>query len=153
MRVRTLTRELWLPRPVGEVFAFFSDAWNLDRITPPWLHFRILTPRPPQLTRGALLEYRLRWRRVPLRWLTEICTWEPPHWFVDRQLRGPYRHWVHEHRFEEKDGGTLVRDSVDYAVPGLLLEPLLYHLVVRKDVEGIFDYRGRKLQELFRRAG
>lgn len=149
MRVRTLTAELWLPRPVGELFDFFSDAWNLDVLTPPWLHFRILTPRPLPLHQGTRIEYRLRWRGVPLRWLTEIAVWEPPFRFVDRQLKGPYRQWVHEHTFEEKDGGTLLRDRVDYAIPGWLAEPLIARLVVAPDVERIFAYRRRKMQELF----
>lgn len=149
MRTRTLTTEVWLPRPIDEVFAFFGDARNLDALTPPWLHFRILTPPDRRMERGALIEYRLRWRLVPLFWRTEISAWEPPSRFIDRQIKGPYRRWVHEHTFEAKDGGTLVRDRVDYAVPGWVLEPLLYRLVVGPDVGRIFDYRRRKLLELF----
>jgi ligand-binding SRPBCC domain-containing protein len=146
--IRTLTTEQWLPRPRTEVFAFFSDAHNLDVLTPSWLHFRILTPRPILMHQGALIEYRLRLRGVPLSWRTEICVWDPPHGFVDRQVRGPYRQWVHEHTFEERDGGTLVRDHIDYAVPGGLIEPLLSRLFVTPDVERIFAYRRQKMQEL-----
>jgi ligand-binding SRPBCC domain-containing protein len=149
MHVRTLTTEQWLPRPVTEVFDFFSDAHNLDVLTPSWLHFRILTPRPIRLCRGALLDYRLRWRGVPLAWRTEIAAWEPPHRFTDRQVRGPYRQWVHEHTFEPRDGGTLMRDRVEYAVPGWLLAPLLARLVVARDVERIFAYRRDRMRELF----
>jgi ligand-binding SRPBCC domain-containing protein len=144
-----LTTELWLPRPRAEVFAFFSDAGNLDVLTPPWLHFHIRTPRPIALHAGARIEYRLRWRGIPLSWRTEISVWDPPHSFVDRQVRGPYRRWVHEHTFEERDGGTLLRDRVDYAVPGWLLEPLVHSLVVGPDVRRIFAYRRLKMQELF----
>jgi ligand-binding SRPBCC domain-containing protein len=149
VRIRTLTTELWLPRPIGEVFDFFSDAHNLDVLTPPWLHFRTLTPGPIELRQGAIIEYRLRWRVVPIFWRTEIAAWQPPTRFIDRQVKGPYRQWVHEHTFEERDGGTLMRDRVDYAVPGWLLEPLVHRLVVGPDVRRIFDYRKRKMIELF----
>ncbi len=148
LRLRTFITEQWLPRPVGLVFDFFSDAHNLDVLTPPWLHFHVLTPRPIVLHQGALLDYRLRWRGLPLSWRTEISAWEPPHRFIDRQVRGPYRHWLHEHTFEEHAGGTLMRDRVEYAVPGWLLEPVLSRLVAR-DVERIFAYRRREMQELF----
>jgi ligand-binding SRPBCC domain-containing protein len=149
VRVRTLTAEVWLPRPVGEVFAFFGDARNLDALTPPWLHFRIVRVPDGGLRAGARIEYRLRWRRAPLHWLTEITAWEPPHRFVDTQRRGPYRLWSHEHRFEERDGGTLVRDRVDYAVPGGPLEPLLHRLLVGPDLTAIFAYRQERLRERF----
>jgi ligand-binding SRPBCC domain-containing protein len=149
VRVRTLTAEVWLPRPVGEVFAFFGDARNLDALTPPWLHFRIVSAPDGELRAGARIEYRLRWRRAPLHWLTEITAWEPPHRFVDTQRRGPYRLWAHEHRFEERDGGTLVRDRVDYAVPGGPLEPLLHRLLVGPDLAAIFAYRQERLRDRF----
>jgi ligand-binding SRPBCC domain-containing protein len=149
VRVRTLTIEQWLPRLIGEVFAFFSDAHNLDVLTPPWLHFRILTPRPIPMGAGTIIEYRLRWRGVPLFWRTEVPLWQPPHRFVDRQVRGPYLQWVHEHTFEERDGGTLMRDTVNFAVPGGLLEPALAHLIVTPDVRRIFAYRRQKMRERF----
>jgi len=149
LRVRTLTIEQWLPRPLDEVFAFFSDAHNLDVLTPPWLHFRILTPRPIPMQQGTHIDYRLRWHGLPLSWRTEISVWEPPFRFVDQQLRGPYRQWLHEHTFEQHDGGTLMRDRIDYAVPGWLLEPLLSRLIVARDVKRIFAYRRAKMQELF----
>jgi ligand-binding SRPBCC domain-containing protein len=146
----TFTTEQWLPRPLAEVFAFFSDAHNLDVLTPPWLHFRILTP-PVELRRGVLLDYRLRWHGLPLSWRTEIAEWDPPHSFTDRQVKGPYRQWVHWHTCEERDGGTLIRDRVDYALPGWVLEPLIHRLVVGPDVERIFAFRRQKMEELFGR--
>ena len=149
MRVRTLTAEVWLPRPIGEVFAYFGDARNLDALTPPWLHFRVVRLPEGGLRQGARIEYRIRWRWAPLHWLTEITAWEPPCRFVDAQRRGPYRRWVHEHRFEESDGGTLVRDRVEYAVPGGPLEPVLHRLLVGPDVAAIFAYRRDKLRERF----
>jgi ligand-binding SRPBCC domain-containing protein len=149
VRVRTLTTELWLPAPLTEVFAFFSDAHNLQVLTPPWLHFRILTPPPIPMHLGTRIEYRLRWHGLPLFWRTEISDWNPPLRFVDRQIRGPYRRWVHEHTFAQREGGTLMRDRVDYAVPGWLLEPLVSRLIVTPDVERIFAYRRGVMQERF----
>lgn len=146
MTLREITRELWLPRPRAEVFAFFADAANLEAITPEWLHFHILTPPPIEMREGALIDYRLRVRGLPMRWRTLISAWEPPVRFVDEQLRGPYRTWVHEHTFEERDGGTLVCDRVRYAAP---FDWLVHRWLVRPDVERIFDYRTRVLRERF----
>ncbi|MCU0235224.1 MAG: SRPBCC family protein, partial [Thermoanaerobaculales bacterium] len=98
MRPATLCTELELPLPLAEVFPFFAEARNLERITPGWLRFEVLTPGPIEMRAGALIDYRLRWRGVPLSWRTEIEAWEPPHFFIDRQLRGPYRLWRHQHR-------------------------------------------------------
>lgn len=149
MRVRTLKREQWLPRPIGEVFAYFGDAHNLEDLTPPWLQFRVVTPGPIAMRPGARIEYRIRWHGLPLRWLTEIDVWEPPRRFVDRQVRGPYRQWVHTHTFEERDGGTVVHDRVDYAAPGGPLEPLLHRFVVGPDAASIFDYRRERMGQRF----
>jgi ligand-binding SRPBCC domain-containing protein len=149
MRVRTLATEVWLPRPRDEVFAFFADAHNLDALTPPWLRFRVLTPRPVAMRPGAVIDYRLRLRGLPLRWRSEITAWDPPRRFVDEQRRGPYRRWAHEHTFEEDRGGTLVRDRVEYAAPGGPLEPLLHRLLVGPDLAAVFAYREEKLRELF----
>jgi len=149
MRLRTFSTEIWLPRPLSEVFDFFCNAANLDTLTPPWLHFRILTALPIDMHQGTLIEYRLRYRAIPIYWKTEIAVWEPPHRFVDQQLKGPYRQWIHEHTFEEKEGGTLMRDRVDYAVPGWILEPLVNALIVQPDIERIFAYRRDKMLELF----
>lgn len=148
MRVHRLEIEQTFRRPLAEVFAFFSDAANLDQITPPWLHFRILTTASP-IQLGARIDYRLRLHGIPIAWRTEITAWEPPHRFVDEQRRGPYRQWVHEHCFEDRSGSTWMRDRVDYAVPGGCFEPLLHRWFVKPDVRAIFDYRQRKLAELY----
>lgn len=146
MRVYTHSSELSLPWSQEEVFAFFADVANLGLITPPWLHFRMVTSQPVTLRPGALIDYRLRVHGIPLRWRTEIKVWEPPCRFVDRQLRGPYRLWEHEHTFEEVDGGTLCRDHVRYAVPG---GELVYRLLVRREVERIFAHRREVLKQRF----
>ena len=143
----TLTTEQVLPRPLEEVFAFFADAGNLDTLTPPWLHFEILTPRPLEMKVGALIDYRLRLRGLPIRWQSEISDWTPPRQFVDEQRRGPYRLWHHTHTFAEVDGGgTAVRDIVRYRVPGGALANTLF---VKRDLRKIFTYRQQKLAELF----
>lgn len=145
-RAESFEDELWVARPLEVVFGFFADAGNLEAITPPWLRFEILTPRPIAMRAGALIDYRLRVRGVPLRWRTEITAWEPPHFFVDEQLRGPYRLWVHEHRFRAVRGGTAVLDHVRYRVPGGRLVSWLF---VRRDVERIFAFRRQLLQARF----
>jgi ligand-binding SRPBCC domain-containing protein len=137
---------IWVPRPLDEVFAFFSDAHNLEVLTPPWLKFEVLTPRPIQLAVGVTIDYRLRVHGIPIRSRSEIVAWEPPHRFVDKQLRGPYRLWNHEHYFREERGDTVSEDSVIYAVPG---GALVNRLFVARDVEKIFVFRSEKLRELF----
>jgi ligand-binding SRPBCC domain-containing protein len=146
MSIHQFESELWLPRPREEVFAFFSDASKLDEITPPWLHFRTSTPAPIDMRTGALIDYKLRVRGFPMRWRTKITVWEPPIRFVDEQIRGPYRMWIHEHTFEERDEGTLVRDRVRYAVP---FDSFVHRWFVRPDIERIFRYRTKKLREYF----
>lgn len=150
MKTHQLDTSIWLPKPLDEVFPFFADAHNLGEITPPWVHFQILTPKPIRMEPGALIDYRIRLHGFPVRWRTEITQWEPPHRFVDEQLRGPYRLWIHEHRFTERDGGTLVDDKVIYAAPG---GDLVHSLFVRKDVEQIFAYRRERLAQLFEGTG
>lgn len=146
MREREYQVELWLPMPPEEVFPFFADAANLNDITPPWLHFRVLTPQPIAMRAGTLIDYALRLHGVPLRWRTRIQAWQPPHRFVDEQVRGPYRQWIHEHTFEARDGGTLARDVVRYAVP---LDFIAHPLFVRRDVERIFAFRQESLRVRF----
>ncbi|MEO8275515.1 MAG: SRPBCC family protein [Thermoanaerobaculia bacterium] len=146
MRIFEKKTEIRLPRDRDEVFAFFADAANLERLTPPWLGFEILSPQPLAMHVGTLIDYRLRIHFIPVRWRSEITVWEPPFRFVDEQRRGPYRLWHHTHTFEECDGGTLVGDHVRYAVPG---GALVHRLLVEKDVRTIFDYREKTLRELF----
>ena len=146
MRVHEFQCELWLPLPPEELFPFFADAGNLDAITPPSLHFHIVTPLPVEMRVGALIDYKLRVRGLPMRWRTLISAWEPPHRFVDEQIRGPYRQWIHEHTFEPRDGGTLARDVVHYAVP---FNFLAHPLFVRSEVEKIFAFRQEALRKRF----
>ena len=146
MKSNRFETQVWLNRPREDVFKFFADPQNLERLTPSWLHFEILTPPGTEIRRGAMLDYRLRLRGIPLRWQSEITVWEPPLRFVDRQTRGPYSLWVHEHTFAEKEQGTLVGDTVEYAVRG---GPLVQKYLVAPDLERIFRYRQRVLQQIF----
>jgi len=138
--------ELWVPRPIAEVFQFFADARNLEQITPPWLRFRILAPASIEMRVGARIAYLLRIRGVPVRWESEITAWEPPHRFVDEQRRGPYRMWIHEHLFISENDGTTIVDNIQYSVPG---GALINRLFVAPDVSKIFAYRKRVLLERF----
>ena len=143
----TLRREMTIPLSREETFAFFSDARNLDIITPHWLGFKILTPTPIEMRAGALIEYQIRIHGIPVRWHTEITVWEAPHRFVDLQLKGPYQWWHHEHRFESCKEGTRMIDEVEYRAP---LHWISHPLMVARDVRRIFDYRAEALERVFR---
>jgi ligand-binding SRPBCC domain-containing protein len=145
MKTHHLRTEVRLPAPRETVFRFFADPRNLQRITPDWLHFELLTPETA-VSAGARLDYRLKLRGIPLRWQSEISVWEPPHRFVDRQIKGPYSLWVHEHTFREENGGTLVGDHVEYAALG---GPLVKKFLIEPDLQRIFRHRRRVLQEIF----
>lgn len=143
-----MRRQQWICRPLDEVFAFFSDARNLEEITPPWLGFRILTPGPIRIAAGTKLRYRLSLHGLPVRWTTEIRRCEPPFRFIDVQLSGPYRLWHHTHRFEAHDGGTRMTDVVRYRLPFGMIGRAVHALKVRRDVERIFAYRFQRIKEL-----
>lgn len=142
----TLTTSQTLRAPIDRVFAFYADAGNLEAITPPFLNFRILTPRPIPMHEGALIDYALKLHGIPIRWRTRINVWEPGKRFIDEQIKGPYRLWVHEHTFEAlPNNSTLVRDRVTYAVPG---GSLVNRLFVRSRLDAIFAYRAQATQRL-----
>lgn len=142
MKVHLLERAQRVPLDVDETFRFYSEVGNLEHITPPWLRFRILDPRPDRLLGGAHLQYSLVLHFVPIRWTTEIDEWEPPHRFTDFQVRGPYKLWEHTHTFEPASGGgTLMRDTIRYAIPYGPLGSLAHVAFVRRDLRRIFDYR------------
>ena len=139
---------MWVPQPLPVVFEFFSRADNLERITPPWMGFRILTPGPTDMKGGASIAYALRVRGIPLRWLTEVERWNPPFDFVDVQVKGPYKLWRHTHRFSEFEGGTSIVDVVDYALPFGVLGRLAHRIQVARDLSHIFDFRAQRVQAL-----
>jgi ligand-binding SRPBCC domain-containing protein len=148
-RAFRLSVERIVEADLEEVFAFFAEPRNLERITPPWLRFRIVG-EPPPMERGALIDYRLRLHGIPLTWRTEITDWEPPHRFVDVQRRGPFACWIHAHTFAATAAGTLMRDTVDYS---MTLPRLSNRLVVARDLRAIFAYRHAVLPAAMGDAG
>ena len=141
MSERVLEREQFFPEPVEQVFAPFADAGNLQAITPPWLHFRIISKLPIEMKAGAIIEYRLRFHGVPVRWRTMIESWDPPYRFTDVQQRGPFALWHHTHTFERVEGGTLAGDRVRYRVPFGPFGEVAHALFVGRDLDRIFDFR------------
>jgi ligand-binding SRPBCC domain-containing protein len=146
--VHHLYREQLVPRALDEVFAFFAEAPNLERLTPPWLGFALTTPTPVQMGTGTLIEYRLHLHRIPLKWISRIELWEPGRAFVDVQVKGPYRLWHHRHEFQPAGSGTLVRDHVTYALPFGGLGDLAHALFVERDLARIFAFRHEAVARL-----
>lgn len=144
----TLDYQQELPGDLHSVFSFFADPINLEAITPPWLRFRVLGSSTERVEEGTTIDYKLRLRGLPIRWQSVISRWEPPYRFVDSQVVGPYRSWVHLHTFEEIDGGVLVKDHVDYEVPG---GAIVNRLFVRRDLEKIFSFRQERIAALLGR--
>jgi ligand-binding SRPBCC domain-containing protein len=141
-RVHILERRQRIERPIDEVFAFYGDARNLERITPPLLGFEVTTRDRIEMGAGTLIEYRLRLHRIPVKWRTRIEAWEPPQRFVDVQVKGPYSLWEHTHTFEaDGPGGTIIEDRVRYSIPFGPLGELAQRLLVQRDLRRIFDYR------------
>jgi ligand-binding SRPBCC domain-containing protein len=155
VRFHTLRREQWIPRPVDEVFAFFADAYNLETITPPWVGFKILSVRSAAgvkdapVEQGTEIRYQIKLHGLPMRWLTEIRKWDPPHRFVDVERSGPYRMWHHTHTFEDHGDRTRMTDVVRYTLPFGVLGRVVHAVKVRGDVRKIFDYREKRVVELF----
>lgn len=148
MAEHVLSRTQELDRPIDEVFGFFSDAANLEQITPPELNFRIVSEQPIDIKKGTLIDYQLRLRGIPIGWRTVISKWDPPNSFVDESLKGPYKQWIHLHRFTDIGGGrTRMEDVVRYRLP---LEPLgdIAHWFVRRELDYIFDFRYRRVAEI-----
>lgn len=139
------TAAQWLPKEPKQVFSFFSNAENLEALTPPWIKFKIMTPMPIEIGKGTLIDYKLKVHGLPIKWRTEIAEWSPPYHFVDTQLRGPYNLWHHTHSFTAVDGGTLCADEVRYSPKG---GSIINKLFVEKDVRNIFDYRKQQLENL-----
>ena len=143
--MRRFRTEMQVDAPIDKVFDFFADPTNLEEITPPWLNFTVMSPQPLDIGFGTIIDYRLHLHRVPVTWQSQIIEWDPPRRFVDVQNKGPYHHWEHTHEFTSYEGRTLIRDSVNYKVPGGFIVDKLF---VRRDLERIFSYRQRILREL-----
>lgn len=145
-KVYRLSAKTVLSAPLDSVFAFFSDASNLQKLTPPWIGFRILTHLPIEMKQDALIDYRISLHGLPIKWRTKIEVWDPPNRFVDLQLSGPYKLWHHTHSFTSCMGGTEMSDEVLYwPIGGVLANRFL----VEKDVRRIFEFRDQEIQRLF----
>jgi ligand-binding SRPBCC domain-containing protein len=147
MHIQTLTREMISPVSVEQAFSVFKDPYNLARITPPWLNFRILTAGL-EMRLGAEIDYEFRWLGIPLTWKTRITEYEPPFHFVDEALKSPYLLWRHRHEFRPSPRGTKISDRVDYALPFGVAGVLVHKLVVRRQLDQIFDYRQKAVREM-----
>lgn len=150
MAAARLERTQFVPRPRPEVFAFFADARNLERLTPAFLRFRI-TKHPVEMKSGALIEYRLRLYGVPVKWRSRIDSFDPERSFTDVQVAGPYRRWVHRHDFVKVPGGTEVRDVVEYEMPLGAIGALARRVFVVRSLRRIFDFRRQAVDEIFAR--
>ena len=142
--------EHWLPLPIDKVFSFFKEPKNLEQITPAYLNFKVLKQSSKEITEGTKINYRLRLHGIPMWWQSKIVDWEPNQKFSDTQTHGPYNHWYHTHEFEEKEGGTLIRDHVKYKLPLGIPGDCIAGSWVQKDLENIFDYRRKKIEEIFK---
>lgn len=146
MKLFRLRSEVVVEERLDVVFEFFSNAVNLQQITPPWLNFEVTSPTPIEMKTGQTIDYRLKIHGFPVRWRSEITQWDPPYQFVDEQVHGPYKVWLHRHIFFERDSQTVCQDDVTYAVPG---GAVVNRLFVEPDVKRIFEYRRKRLLEIF----
>jgi ligand-binding SRPBCC domain-containing protein len=140
--------EMKAPVAIEKAFAVFESPYNLARITPEWLNFRITTPGEVVIRKGAEIDYEIRWLGIPLSWKTIISEYEPPHFFEDLQAKGPYRYWRHRHMFRAVEGGTIVADRVEYELPLGPLGRIANAVAVARQLRGIFAHRGRTLAPL-----
>jgi ligand-binding SRPBCC domain-containing protein len=145
----TFKKAITIEKPLEQVFQFFSKAENLTKITSANLNFEILSPLPIKMEEGVLIDYRIKLYHIPFRWQTKITVWKPPFKFVDVQLKGPYKLWIHDHFFEESATGTRMSDYIEYQIPGGLFAPIIHQQKIRKDIENMFDFRKKIIDQIF----
>jgi ligand-binding SRPBCC domain-containing protein len=143
-----LSQAQWLPGPPDEVFKFFENPFNLEKITPKRLHFEVKNHEPEKIQEGTTIEYKLTLHGIPIEWISEISDYSPPRYFTDRQVKGPYKKWVHTHTFDEVRGGSLIGDQVYYEMPLGPIGRMAHWYFVENDLKDIFQYRRRKLFQL-----
>ena len=145
MKLYTLKRSQKLPFPIEKVFSFFDRPENLEKMTPSLLKFQMLTPPPVKMHVGTVIDYTLKVWSIPIRWTSLITEYNPPHSFIDLQLKGPYAYWHHEHKFEADGDQTIMHDEVTYALPFGFLGQLFHSLKVKSDLNKIFDFREKEI--------
>jgi ligand-binding SRPBCC domain-containing protein len=151
MKFHVLEKTTIINKPLYQVFDFFSKAENLNELTPPEVHFKIITPLPIHLFEGTTIDYKIKVNGIPMKWCTKIAVWKPPYQFVDEQIKGPYVRWHHTHSFKDLGNGTTeMTDRVEYLSPGWILEPIIQFLFVKRKVENIFLYRESRLKLIFK---
>ena len=146
-----LVTEQWVPAPIDRVFDFFSDAKNLETITPPFLHFKILSQSNKRIREGTIFTYSLKLHGITFRWKSRVMDFQPGIRFSDEQIQGPYSIWHHMHQFSEKDGGTVIRDRIIYKLPGWIPVDVVAHRFIRGNLESIFIHRRKIIEDIFDR--
>ena len=149
MSLHAFSTEQFLPYSLERVFGFFKKPENLNQVTPKNLGFKILTPSPIKMEKGTVIDYTIRLYGVPMHWKTVIAEYDPPHFFTDTQVKGPYQVWIHTHRFVAQNGGTLMIDDLQYAIPLGCLGELARAMFVKKEIERIFEYRKKVIKQIF----
>ena len=149
MQYNELIKTQFIPKPIDEVFSFFSKPENLEQITPKYLHFKIQTPSPIKMEVGSIIDYTIKLRGIPMKWRSIISSYNPPYQFIDEQISGPYSVWHHTHIFKEKDNGTEIEDYVKYKIPLGFLGRITDYLFVKKDLDNIFEYRKEVINNIF----
>ena len=149
MRIHSIKRELLIKKSIDDVFSFFQEPENLSKITPSNLDFNIITPSPIVMKVGTLIDYTIKVIGIKIHWRTLISSFNPPHDFVDEQLRGPYKYWYHKHEFVSCGEETIIRDNVTYALPFGVIGRLAHKVFVFRQLRKIFDYRARIIQSIF----
>jgi ligand-binding SRPBCC domain-containing protein len=150
MTVYTFECEMLAPVAIQDAFSVFENPYNLAEITPPWLNFKITTKDRVAMRKGAEIDYTIGYLGLPMNWKTLITEYEAPFLFVDEQIRGPYKLWRHTHTFRPCEAGTIVADRVEYALPLGVLGRIAHALIVRRQLNAIFDFRQHRLAEMFR---
>jgi ligand-binding SRPBCC domain-containing protein len=148
-RLEVLRRTQMIAGGMEDVFGFFEEPRNLELITPPWLHFNVLSTSDAEVREGTEIEYRLRWQIFPIHWKSRIAEYVRGEMFADEMLEGPYRHWFHRHFFEQTPAGVLMTDEVEYVLPFGALGDAAHSILIRRQLEQIFDYRRSAIEEIF----
>ena len=149
MNPHILVKKSIINKSIKEVFGFFSKAENLNKLTPSAMGFEIISQLPIKMGTGTIIDYKIKLTVFKMNWRSVITKWDPPFCFEDTQIKGPYKIWIHEHKFEDKKGSTLMTDTIKYLSPGGIFEFIPHYIFVRSKVESIFDYREKILLEMF----